>query len=230
MEASASDGHGSTPHGPMPQIAGFMREDHQTSQAVMIPKVRGFILRISVLQLCLRKKALRGCHLWSVSPLLQSQFFFVWLHAHVCVLPYLFHVSSMPHGRSWKTVCPWNAINEWILSNKAVQPQSSTETAIVGYSFEFENHQAKWKMFQPCLIYPNSIFFTVFSTLPAIHSIFRSPPPALVRHPLLHWWPFFLSRHPGDDQRIQQSMWDFCGIWKRWMPTVKAYCNVENGW
>lgn len=94
MEASASDGHGSTPHGPMPQIAGFMREDHQTSQAVMIPKVRGFILRISVLQLCLRKKALRGCHLWSVSPLLQSQFFFVWLHAHVCVCC---HIYSMCH-------------------------------------------------------------------------------------------------------------------------------------
>ena len=116
MEASASDGHGSTPHGPMPQIAGFMREDHQTSQAVMIPKVQKFILRISVKGL--RKKALRGCHLWSVSPLLQSQIFlYGYMLMCVCVLPYLFHVSSMPHGRSWKTVCPWNAFNEWILSN-----------------------------------------------------------------------------------------------------------------
>ena len=31
-------------------------------------------------------------------------------------------------------------INE---SCQTVQPQSATETAIVGYSFEFESHQAK---------------------------------------------------------------------------------------
>ena len=70
--------------------------------------------------------------------------FFVWLHAHVCVLPYLFHVSSMPHGRmvvlGKRFAHGMRLMNE---SCQTVQPQSATETAIVDYSFEFESHQAK---------------------------------------------------------------------------------------
>lgn len=139
MEASASDGHGSTPHGPMPQIAGFMREDHQTSQAVMIPKVQKFILRISVKGL--RKKALRGCHLWSVSPLLQSQIF-LYGYMLMCVCC---HIYSMCHPCRMVVLGKRFAHGMRLMNEscQTVQPQSATETAIVDYSFEFESHQAK---------------------------------------------------------------------------------------